>query len=124
MRDFRNFQVWKKAHALTLAVYRVTEQFPSNEEFGLISQLHRATSSIAAILAEESGRDTDGDFKRFVDIAGGSACEVEYHLLLAHDLGLIYTAEYQDLDHKINEIKKMLGAFGKRMVQPKLASTS
>ena len=72
-------------------------------------------ASIAANLAEGSGRETDGDKRRFVEIASGSACEVEYYLLLAHDLGLIPEGPYQELDQQINEIKKMLNAFAKRL---------
>ena len=115
MRNFRNLEVWKKAHALTLTIYRTTEQFPTNEQYGLTSQLRRASASIAANLAEGGGRETDGDFRRFVEIAGGSACEVEYHLLLSHDLGLLGGQNYKELDLQINEIKKMLGSFAKRL---------
>lgn len=115
MRDFRNFEVWKKAHGLTLTVYKLTASFPANEQYGLTSQLRRAAASIAANLAEGSGRQTDGDFRRFVEIAAGSACEVEYHLLLAHDLGFIPSGEYEELDCRVNEIKKMLNSFGKRL---------
>ncbi len=119
MRNFRNLEVWKKSHALTLTVYRVTEKFPNNEKFGLTSQLRRAAASIPANIAEGGGRETDGDFRRFVEIAGGSACEVEYHFQLAHDLGLLDKDTYQELDMKINEIKKMLGSLSKRLRSPK-----
>ena len=115
MRDFKNFEVWKKAHALTLVVYKISENFPKSEQYGLTSQLRRASASIAANLAEGGGRETDAEFRRFVEIAGGSACEVEYHLLLAHDLGLIDEGSYRNLDLQINEIKKMLGSFARRL---------
>lgn len=100
---------------MTLAVYRATETFPGDERYGLTSQLRRAAASIPANIAEGGGRETDGDFRRFIEIAGGSACEVEYHLQLANDLGLLDMDAYQELDLKINEIKKMLGAFSKRL---------
>lgn len=119
MRNFRNYEVWKKSHVLTLAVYRATDSFPNDERFGLTSQLRRAAASIPANIAEGGGRETDGDFRRFIEIAAGSACEVEYHLQLAHDLKLLNLETYQDLDQKINEIKKMLGSFRKRLVTPK-----
>jgi four helix bundle protein len=108
MRNFRQLDVWKKAHDLTLEIYRLTSTFPSNERFGLTSQLQRASASIGANLAEGCGRHTDADFKRFVHMASGSACEVEYHLLLAHDLKLIEDATHEKLNATINEVKRML----------------
>jgi four helix bundle protein len=100
--------VWKKAHALTLDVYKLTAEFPSIERFGLTSQLQRAAASIGANLADGCGRETDADYCRFVQMASGSACETEYHLLLARDLGLIDDKRYMPLDESINEIKRML----------------
>jgi four helix bundle protein len=108
MRDFKKLDVWKKAHELTLDVYRATATFPNSERYGLTSQLQRAAASIGANLAEGSGRQTDGDYKRFVDIASGSACEVEYHLLLARDLSLLKEEDYNALNLKVNEVKRML----------------
>ncbi len=89
MRNFRKLDVWKKAHEFTLEVYQPHVRFPNSERFGLTSQLQRTAASIGANLAEGSGRQTDGDYKRFVHIASGSACEVEYHFVLAHDLSLL-----------------------------------
>jgi four helix bundle protein len=85
MQDFRNLEVWKLSHGLTLDVYRTTKQFPDDERFGLTSQLRRGTASIPANLAEGCGRGTDADFGRFVQQAMGSSSEVEYHFLLAKD---------------------------------------
>ena len=89
MQDFHNLLVWQKAHAATLLVYRLTKRFPDDERFGLTSQLRRSAASISANLAEGCGRGSDQDFARFVQIAMGSAAEVEYHLLLAKDLEYI-----------------------------------
>src|SRR5262245_29364174 len=108
MRNFRQFDVWNKAHALTLKIYQFTSEFPTSEKFGLTSQLQRAAASIGANLAEGCGRDTDSDFRRFVQIACGSACEVEYHLILSKDLGLITTEIHEQLNADINEVKRML----------------
>jgi four helix bundle protein len=116
MRNFRQLDVWKKAHDLTLEIYRLTSTFPSNERFGLTSQLQRASASIGANLAEGFGRDTDADFKRFVHMASGSACEVEYHLLLAHDLKLIDDPTHETLNATINEVKRMLHGLVKYLV--------
>lgn len=108
MRNFRQLDVWKKSHSLTLSIYRLTVNFPTTEKYGLTSQLQRAAASIGANLAEGCGRDTDADFRRFVQIACGSACEVEYHLILAHDLRLIMKDTYDQLNTSVNEVKRML----------------
>src|SRR3954468_12301707 len=108
MRNFQKLEVWKKSHELTLAIYRLTATFPTNERYGLTSQLQRASASIGANLAEGCGRETDADYKRFVQMAAGSACEVEYHILLARDLSLINARTYESLNTDINEIKRML----------------
>jgi len=108
MRNFRKLDVWKKAHALTLDIYRQTAEFPTAERYGMTSQLQRAAASIGANLAEGCGRESDADFRRFVHIASGSACEVECHLLLAKDLGLLNIEGYELLNTKINEVKRML----------------
>ena len=87
MQDFRNLSVWRLAHELTLAAYRETSRFPSSEQFGLTSQMRRSAASIATNIAEGCGRGSDADFGRFLQIALGSASELEYQLLLAADLG-------------------------------------
>jgi four helix bundle protein len=86
MKDFRNLQVWEKSHMLTLSIYDATRPFPREELFGLSSQIRRAAASIPTNIAEGCGRSSDPDFARFLQIAFGSACEVEYHLILARDL--------------------------------------
>ena len=108
MQDFRNLDVWKRSHELTLAVYRVTKSFPDDERFGLTSQLRRGTSSIPANLAEGCGRGSDADFGRFVQNAMGSASEVEYELLLAKDLQYFDASSYTPLNDEITGIKRML----------------
>jgi four helix bundle protein len=108
MQDFRNLEVWRLAHDLALNIYRATKSFPDDEGFGLSSQLRRSTSSIGANLAEGCGRESDTDFSRHGQIAMGSACEVDYQLLLARDLGYIVDAEYVDLQKSMGSIKRML----------------
>ena len=78
MRDFKTLTVWQKAHQLVLVVYKTTNGFPKDELYGLTSQLRRATVSIAANIAEGSGKNTDADFARFIQISIGSANEVDY----------------------------------------------
>ena len=114
MQDFRNLEVWNKAHKLTLDTYRVTESFPRTEVFGLGSQLRRGAASIATNLAEGCGR-TQGEFGRFLQVAFGSGCEVEYQLLLSRDLGLIAAEQYERLTADVLEIKRMLHGLLKRV---------
>ena len=113
MRDFRKIQVWEKAHHFTLRIYKITSSFPKDELYGLTSQMRRAAASIPANLAEGCGRDTQAELARFVHIAGGSASELEYHLILAHDLGYIDDEAYPELNSAINEIQRMLHGFEK-----------
>jgi len=113
VKDFKKIVVWQKAHALTLRIYQITAAFPKDELYGLTSQIRRASASIAANLAEGCGRDTQPELARFVQIASGSASELEYHLLLARDLGFIDTSIHSELDASINEVKKMLVGFAK-----------
>jgi len=82
VKDFRELKVWRKAHELTLAVYQITASFPREELSGLTAQLRRASSSIAANLAEGCGRNGDAELARFCSMAMGSASELEYHVLL------------------------------------------
>ena len=111
MQDFRNLKVWQKAHALTLDVYRTTRGFPSDERFGLTSQLRRSCASIPANLAEGCARGGDIDFARFVNVAAGSASETDYHLLLARDLEYFSHNAYQPLFEQVTEVKRMLNSF-------------
>ena len=115
MRDFRRYQVWGKAHALTLAVYDEVGRFPSHELFGLTSQLRRASSSIGMNIAEGCGFDSDAEFARFVRIAAGSASEVEYGLLLSRDLGYLPADKHTELERDVQEVKQMLYALGRRL---------
>jgi four helix bundle protein len=114
VKDFRDLQVWQKAHQLTLTVYRLTASFPQTERYGLTTQLRRSSASVAANLAEGCGRNGDAELARFCSIAMGSASELEYHLLLARDLKLLKVTDYAELARHTTEIKRMLtGLFQK-----------
>ena len=89
MRDFRTLKVWQDSHQLTLDIYKATKNFPKEELFALTSQMRRASSSIPTNIAEGCGRGTSKDFARFLQIAVGSAYELDYHLILAHDLSYL-----------------------------------
>ena len=115
MKDFKELKVWEKAHVLTLEVYQHTRTFPKEEMYGLTSQLRRAAASIGANIVEGCGRRSDGEFTRFLQIARGSASELEYHILLARDLRLLSETAFRDLDSKVVEVERMLTGLVKRI---------
>ena len=108
MRDFHNLLIWKRSYQLTLDIYKVSQSFPKEELFGLTSQIRRAVSSVPTNIAEGSGRNSNKDFAHFLQIAIGSASEVEYELLLAHDLQYINKDEYERLINEMVAIRKMI----------------
>jgi four helix bundle protein len=108
MRDFKKLKVWERAHRLTLDVYEDTAGFPKEEMYGLTSQIRRSSSSIPANIAEGCGRGGKGEFSRFLNIAMGSASELEYHLLLANDLHMLEERVYSPLEKEVIDVKCML----------------
>lgn len=115
MKDFRTLNVWQKSHTLTVSIYLKTKDFPKEELYGIISQLRRASSSIPTNIAEGCGRGSDKDFAKFVQIAIGSASESEYLILLSKELGYINNEDFNDLNEKICEIKRMLTSLNKNL---------
>ncbi|MBI4956204.1 MAG: four helix bundle protein [Myxococcales bacterium] len=111
MRDFRELQIWQKAHRLALDVYQHTKGFPAEERFGLTAQLRRAVVSVASNIAEGCGRDGERELARFLSIAAGSASEAEYQMLLARDLTYLAPDTHGQLDAQANEVKRMLNGF-------------
>lgn len=110
MKDFRDLKVWDRTHRMTLQVYRVTKGFPREELYGLTSQIRRCSASIAANIAEGCGRRGNGEFHRFLQIASGSASELDYQLLLARDLGFLEDGTYQEVYKGLAELRRMLTA--------------
>lgn len=123
MEDFKDLRVWAKAHELTLLIYGGTRTFPKEEAYGLTSQIRRAASSVGANIAEGCGRRSDGEMKRFLQIARGSASELECHLILAKDLGFLTADEFIDLEARTLEVQRMLAAFVQRVVFQAVASS-
>jgi four helix bundle protein len=115
MQDFRKLLVWQKAHELTLRIYAQTQNFPKEEMYTLTSQLRRSSSSIAANICEGCGRSTDADSNRYLQMAFGSACETEYHLILALDLGYLPHKDHQNTQTLLEELKRMLSALQKKL---------
>ncbi len=115
MKVYQNIKAWQKSHRLTLALYAATAAFPADERFGLVSQLRRGAASIPANIAEGCGRNGDAELARFMDISMGSANELEYHLLLARDLGYLSQAKWSELAELTVEVKRMVASFLKAL---------
>lgn len=114
MKDFTELEIWKRSHKLTVDIYRATQKFPKEEIYGLTSQIHRAVSSIPTNIAEGCGRRTNAELANFLNIASGSASEVEYELLLAKDLNYLNylnDIQYQQFAKEVREIRSMLSAY-------------
>lgn len=107
MRDFKKLNIWELAHQLTLDIYNVTSTFPKEELFGLTSQIRRSAASVPTNIAEGCGRNSNADMAHFIQIAIGSLCETEYHLILAHDLTYIDNPRFDELLTKVNSLRRM-----------------
>src|SRR3954466_14412436 len=107
-QSFRDVIVWQKAHAFTLALYRLTENFPKHELFGLTSQLRRAAASVPSNFVEGFRKRTTPDKLRFYNMAQGSADECLYQLILAHDLRYADTASLQA---DVMEVSRLLQGY-------------
>jgi four helix bundle protein len=108
MQDFKNLTVWQAARRMTKATYKLTTDFPHSEEFGLKAQMRRASVSICTNIAEGSGRRGDREFRRFLDIAIGSAFELECEVILSRDLAFITDVTKERTLAAVNEIRRML----------------
>ncbi len=110
MKNFRDLKVWHKAHELTLLIYKETKNFPREELFGLTSQIRRSCASIPANIAEGCGKSSNADLAKYLQIALGSANELEYHLLLVRDLEILDNEIYVIFEGKLLEVKRMLAS--------------
>ncbi len=108
MADFHKYKVWQKAHELTLDTYGATTSYPPDERFGLTAQMRRAVASIPTNIAEGLGKVGDNERARFLNIAMGSASELQYQLLLSRDLGYLEATTHDKLHGLVVEVRKML----------------
>ena len=115
MREFRRLKVWEKGYRLTLHVYEIVAVFHREEEYALTSQMRRSCAAIPANTAEGCGWGSNADWARFLQIAPGSASELENHLLLARDLSLLRPADYHLLIAEATALK----AFADKPRSPK-----
>ncbi len=124
MQAFRELEVWKRGHALAVKVYEVTARFPRDERFGITDQLRRAAVSIPTNIAEGSKRRSQPDYARFLNIAEGSAAEIESLLLLCQDLTLLPGADWTELLRDADRLGRMLHSLRRRVESSPTASPS
>lgn len=105
---WKDLIVWQKSHELVLDVYMLTNCFPENEKFGLIQQLRRSASSIAANIVEGKSKKTDKEFSSYLYNSRGSLEETRYHLLLSKDLGYIDKDQYDRLENMATEVSFLI----------------
>ncbi len=98
--------MWKRAHALVLALYRLTSTLPSDQRFGLVSQMQRSAVSVPANIAEGFKRRGQPDKVHFYNISQGSLEELRYYFILCCDLG--YKIEYNHMASEVEEVSRML----------------
>ncbi len=107
MHHFKELQIWQRAMKLVKKVYDITASFPSEEKYGIVSQIRRCAVSIPSNIAEGAGRRTEKDFARFLSISLGSQFELETQLILTKDLSLISESILDSVTNELNEIQKM-----------------
>lgn len=115
IKNFKELKVWEKAHKLTLEVYHVTRNFPSEERYGLVSQMRRAAISIPANIAEGVKKKTTRDFLHFLNIAQSSLEELKYYFELSVDLKYINQRVYEEMLMNANEVGAMLAGLCKSL---------
>ena len=111
MRNFETLNFWQKSHLFTIKIYKLTQSFPKEELFGLISQMKRSAASIPTNIAEGCGRQSVAELKRFLIIAAGSSSELHYQLILSKDLNYIDERLFKELVIEIIEIRKMIYSY-------------
>jgi four helix bundle protein len=104
---FEDIQAWQKAREVTIAIYRLSSLGNFAKDFGLKDQIRRAAVSVMANIAEEHGRRTNVEFANFLNIARGSAAEIQSHLYVAKGLGYIDTIQFDEIYNRLTEISRM-----------------
>ena len=115
MHNFRKLDIWTKSMSLVTEIYQLTNSFPSEERFGLISQMQRAAVSIPTNIAEGSAKSSNKDFARFLEISIGSALELETELIIASNLDYLNSEVFDSLVEKITEIQRMINGFKNKL---------
>ncbi len=111
MHRFKDLEIWKRSRIFCSKIYAETANFPENEKFGITNQLRRASVSIPSNIAEGSSRASNKEFSRFLEIAIGSAYEIETQLLISNDLKFLEFESLETLLNELEEIVKMISKF-------------
>lgn len=114
-KSYRDLVVWQKAIVLTTLLYRLTQLFPREEIYGLISQLRRAGGSVASNIAEGSGRGTKGEYRRFLGVARGSALEIQTQLIVVRELGYGEPKQVSLAEQLAEEISRMFRSLSHKL---------
>jgi len=109
--NFKKLIIWQESIELVIETYKITKTFPSQEKFGLSSQLNRCSVSIPSNIAEGTSKSSEKHFKNYLEISLGSAFEWETQLIIANKIGLINQEIFKDLENKINRIQNMIYKF-------------
>jgi four helix bundle protein len=115
MHNFRQLNIWKDSMQLAKAVYLLTNNFPNNEKYGLISQINRASISVPSNIAEGSSRSSNKEFRHFLSIALGSLFELETQVVLSQELRYMELEASETLISKIIQLQKMIATFRKAL---------
>jgi four helix bundle protein len=118
VQDFHQLDIWQKAHALVIKVYRASNDLPDSENFGLVLHLRRSAMSVPRCIAEGCGREGNTEFAVDLRRARAALFELEYLLLLCHDLGFYPEPLFQRLTADVVEVRKMISGLLKRMTTP------
>lgn len=108
MHRFKDLEVWKLSVDMVEEIYKITQNFPEDEKFGIINQIRRSAISIPSNIAEGAGKNTNGDFSRYLSIASGSCNELETQLIISKRLKYLKVKQHDALNLKINRIQNML----------------
>ncbi|HET8864545.1 MAG TPA: four helix bundle protein [Gracilimonas sp.] len=108
MHNYKQLEVWKKGIHLATSIYKLTKEFPKEEKFGIISQMRRCSVSISSNIAEGAGRNSDNEFRQFLNISFGSCSELETQLIISHKLEYLAKSEFEKISSDLSEIQKMI----------------
>ncbi|MDN4165601.1 four helix bundle protein [Cytophagales bacterium LB-30] len=115
MHNLKEIKVWQKAVELSIDIYQLTQSFPQEEKFGLVSQMRRSSVSIASNIAEGAGRSSDKEFAQFLAIANGSSFELLTQCTIRGKLQFLNIADFEKVENQIMELQKMIYAFKNRL---------